>query len=330
MRPLFEYPPISVPIMGSSHSRPTPTTAVAVDTSSALHPRSLKRLKSAPHSLRLLRPLESASISRSSSPSYNSLSEKQVERDPSRKGRPCDCIAPHDYWQPPLPTKSILPVSVPIILLPSPTAGLLPTSASTQHTQSDLAYLRFLHDYPHYSSSWHVDALRRSEYSRLAQDETYVDYMGGALYPASLISVHAEFLQSTVLGNTHSESSRSVLSSSAVSDYLTRYHSTCSSKLSAALTARARAAVLSFFNAPPGSTVIFTANASAALKLVGEAFPFSPRAAYILPEDAHNSVHGIREFAKAKGAPIVYLSSPPRGGVRVREAFVGAPLLWRI
>ncbi|KAF8483940.1 pyridoxal phosphate-dependent transferase [Russula ochroleuca] len=287
--------------MGSSHSRPTATTTVAVDTSSALHPRSLKRLKSAPHSLRLLRPLESASISRSSSPSYNSLSEKQVERDPSRKGRPCDCIAPHDYWQPPLPTKSVLPVSVPIILLPSPTAGLLPAPASTQHSQSDVAYLRFLHDYPQYTSSWHVDALRRSEYSRLAQDETYVDYMGGALYPSSLISVHAEFLQSTVLGNTHSESP--------------------SSKLSAALTARARAAVLSFFNAPPGSTVIFTANASAALKLVGEAFPFTPRAAYILPEDAHNSVHGIREFAKAKGAPVVYLSSPPRGGVRVREAF---------
>lgn len=148
--------------------------------------------------------------------------------------------------------------------------------------------------------------------------------MGGALYPASLISVHAEFLQSAVLGNTHSESARSVLLSFAVTHHLTLYyyHLDFSSKLSAALTARARAAVLSFFNAPPGSTVIFTANASAALKLVGEAFPFSPRAAFILPEDAHNSVHGIREFAKAKGAPLVYLSSPPHGGVRVREAFV--------
>lgn len=95
-----------------------------------------------------------------------------------------------------------------------------------------------------------------------------------------------------------------------------------SSKLSAALAATARAAVLSFFNAPPGSTVVFTANASAALKLVGEAFPFTPASAFLLPEDAHNSVHGIREFARAKGAPIVYLPSPPRGGVRVREAFV--------
>jgi molybdenum cofactor sulfurtransferase len=201
--------------MGSTHSRPTAPTVVAVDTSSALRPRSLKRLKSAPHSLRPLRPLESASISRSSSPSYNSLSEKQVvvERDPSRKGRPCDCLATHDYWQPPLPspTKTVLPVTVSAIYLPSPTAGLLPTPPQTQHTQSDVAYLRFLHHHPQYSSSWHVDALRRSEYARLAPDETYVDYMGGALYPASLISVHADFLQSAVLGNTHSESSRSVL-----------------------------------------------------------------------------------------------------------------------
>ena len=197
--------------MGSSHSRPTAPTVLAVDTSSALPPRSLKRLKSAPHSLRPLRPLESASISRSSSPSYNSLSEKQfvVERDQSRKSRPCDCLAPHDYWQPPSPTKTLLPVTVSAIYLPSPTAGILPTPQTTQHTQSDTAYLRFLHDYPQYSSSWHVDALRRSEFTRLAPDETYVDYMGGALYPASLISVHAEFLQSAVLGNTHSESSRS-------------------------------------------------------------------------------------------------------------------------
>jgi len=202
--------------MGSTHSRPTAPTVVAVDTSSALRPRSLKRLKSAPHSLRPLRPLESASISRSSSPSYNSLSEKQlvVERVHSRKGHPCDCVAPHvaDYWQPPSPTKTVLPLTVSAIILPSPTAGLL-TTPTSPHTQSDAAYLRFLHDYPQYSSSWHIDSLRRSEYSRLAPDETYVDYMGGALYPSSLISVHAEFLQSTVLGNTHSESPRSVLSS---------------------------------------------------------------------------------------------------------------------
>ncbi|KAI9457536.1 PLP-dependent transferase [Russula earlei] len=285
--------------MGNNHSQPTSTPTV--DTASGLRPRALRRLKSTPHSLRPLRPLEIASMSRSPSPSFNSMSEKHSERE--KENRPCDC-SPH-VLPSHLSAKSVQPVSLPVVphlLLPSPTAGLFSAASRIRPTSdSDLAYARFLHDYPLYSSSWHVDALRRSEYARLAPDETYVDYMGGALYPASLISVHADFLQTAVLGNTHSESP--------------------SSKLSAALTATARAAVLSFFNAPPGSTVIFTANASAALKLVGEAFPFTPGAAFILPEDAHNSVHGIREFAKAKGAPIVYLSSPPQGGVRIKEVF---------
>ncbi|KAJ7935402.1 PLP-dependent transferase, partial [Mycena leptocephala] len=42
--------------------------------------------------------------------------------------------------------------------------------------------------------------------------ETYVDYMGGAIYPESLIRVHTEFLNRSVLGNTHSVSNSSKLS----------------------------------------------------------------------------------------------------------------------
>jgi len=38
-------------------------------------------------------------------------------------------------------------------------------------------------------------------------------------------------------------------------------------------------------------------------------------------------VDDIREFAMAKGTPIVYLPSSPCGGVRVREASVGALLV---
>jgi molybdenum cofactor sulfurtransferase len=315
--------------MGNNNSRPTATSPV--DPASALHhgPRSLKRLKSAPHSLRSLRLLDS----RSTSSSFNSFSEKHSEKDkenqhPSRTGHPCVCASP------PSCPKSVQPLSVPVITrvhLPSPTAGLLSAPSSARFaSESDSAYARFLRDYPQYSSSWHVDALRRSEYDRLTPEETYVDYMGGALYPASLISVHAQFLQTAVLGNTHSESPRSALLSCAAVMTCPLTHRIFSSKLSAALTATARATVLSFFNAPPGSTVIFTANASAALKLVGEAFPFRPGVAFILPEDAHNSVHGIREFAMAKGAQIVYLSSPPRGGVRAQEAFVSSFLSWRI
>ncbi|KAH9022461.1 pyridoxal phosphate-dependent transferase [Lactarius hengduanensis] len=204
----------------------------------------------------------------------------------SASGSPCHqpITGSHARLSPPSRATSVHPPPVPAysphILLPSPAAGFLsPAPSRGLVSDYDAAYARFLHDYPQYASSWHVDALRRSEYSRLGPDETYVDYMGGAIYPTSLISVHAEFLQSAVLGNTHSESSRFVSSSDCTAS---------------------------------GSTVVFTANASAALKLVGEAFPFTP-------EDAHNSVHGIREFSRSKGAPIVYLPSPPRGGVLVKE-----------
>ena len=62
------------------------------------------------------------------------------------------------------------------------------------------------------------------------------------------------------------------------------------SQLSLDCAAEARAAVLSFFKAPPEYTVIFTANATAALKLVGESFPFVGGSSYVLGMDSHNSV----------------------------------------
>jgi molybdenum cofactor sulfurtransferase len=52
------------------------------------------------------------------------------------------------------------------------------------------------------------------------------------------------------------------------------------------------------------TTSIFTPNASGALKLVGESYPFSPHGHYLLTFDNHNSVNGIREFAHARRAPV--------------------------
>ena len=66
--------------------------------------------------------------------------------------------------------------------------------------------------------------------------------------------------------------------------------------------ARARRAVLRFFNASPDEwTVVFTANASHALKLIGESYPFGPGDRFLLTFDNHNSVNGIREFARVGG-----------------------------
>ncbi|KAG6898004.1 hypothetical protein C0992_007493 [Termitomyces sp. T32_za158] len=157
------------------------------------------------------------------------------------------------------------------------------------------AYNAFLRDFPEYRSTWILDTLRRTDYTRLEYTgETYVDYMGGALFPESLIKVHTDFLSRNVMGNTHSVSN--------------------SSKLSLQCADEARAAVLAFFNAPPEYTVVFTANATGALKLVGESFPFTGGSSYVLGSDAHNSVHGIRQYATVRGANVAYIPSTPNGG----------------
>eukprot|EP00977_Amphora_coffeiformis_P012435 scaffold3075_cov134-Amphora_coffeaeformis.AAC.2 len=74
-----------------------------------------------------------------------------------------------------------------------------------------------------------------------------------------------------------------------------------------------RAYVLRYFNASPEEYIaVFTSNATGALKLVGESYPFatgggSSSSHYVLTFDNHNSVNGIREFARKKGAQVTYV-----------------------
>jgi selenocysteine lyase/cysteine desulfurase/LmbE family N-acetylglucosaminyl deacetylase len=142
----------------------------------------------------------------------------------------------------------------------------------------------FLRAYPTYATTSRLDDLRATEYSRLDEhDHVYLDYTGGGLYADSQIRGHADLLRSCVFGNPHSVNP----TSQAMTD----------------LDERARAYVLQYFNADPEEYVaIFTANASGALKLVGEAYPFQPGGLFHLLYDNHNSVVGLREFARARGA----------------------------
>ncbi|KZS88200.1 PLP-dependent transferase [Sistotremastrum niveocremeum HHB9708] len=159
-------------------------------------------------------------------------------------------------------------------------------------------YERFLAAFPEYALTASLDILRSTELTRLdkPESETYVDYMGGSLFPERLVKWHSGFLQDNILGNTHSISS--------------------SSQLSARHASEARKAVLDFFDAPADQyTVVFTSSTTAAIKLVAESFPFGSTSSLILPADAHNSVHGIRCFAKHNGSQIHYLPTLPRGGV---------------
>ena len=76
---------------------------------------------------------------------------------------------------------------------------------------------------------------------------------------------------------------------------------------------------------PPEYRVIFTANATGALKLVGEAYPFDTGSRLLLTSDNHNSVNGLREFARAAGATTTYLPSTPPS-LRVDEDRLNACL----
>ncbi len=132
-------------------------------------------------------------------------------------------------------------------------------------------------------------ALRRKEFSRLdGADHAYLDYTGSALYAERQVAAHHALLRRSVFGNPHSESD--------------------SSRASTALIEQARTAVLRFLDADESDyAVCFTANASAAVKLVAESYPFGPSAGCLLSADNHNSVNGIREYAARAGAPVRYI-----------------------
>jgi selenocysteine lyase/cysteine desulfurase len=147
--------------------------------------------------------------------------------------------------------------------------------------------------YPAFNTTSVLDELRATEYSRLdEQRHIYLDYTGGGLYADCQLRDHMELLRSNVFGNPHSLNP--------------------TSRAMTELCEQARLLVLEYFNASPDEyTVIFTSNASNALKLVGEAYPFKPGGQFLLLFDNHNSVNGIREFARAKGATITYLPVMP-------------------
>ncbi len=159
--------------------------------------------------------------------------------------------------------------------------------------QMDSCYQHFLRMYPAYRHTAALDELRARQYSRLdEQQQVYLDYTGGGLYADSQLTAHMDILRRGVFGNPHSSNPTSMAA--------TR------------LDERARRYVLEYFNAAPEEYVcIFTQNASGALKLVGESYPFAPGDRFILTFDNHNSVNGIREFARAKGADVIYIPVVP-------------------
>ena len=143
------------------------------------------------------------------------------------------------------------------------------------------------------------ESLRRREFSRLDErDIAYLDFAAAALYGASQVATYSQRLLRGVFGNPHSEHGPSQASEADLG--------------------LARAATLEFFDADPALyDVCFTANASAAIKLVAESYPFGPARGLILAADNHNSMNGIREYARAAGAAVCVV--PLDEGLRLLE-----------
>ncbi|XP_057950227.1 molybdenum cofactor sulfurase isoform X2 [Malania oleifera] len=127
-----------------------------------------------------------------------------------------------------------------------------------------------------------IDDIRASEFKRL-DGLVYLDHAGATLYSELQMEAIFKDLTTSVYGNPHSQSD----SSSATSD----------------IVRQARQQVLEYCNASPRDyRCIFTSGATAALKLVGEAFPWSSQSCFMYTMENHNSVVGIREYALHQGA----------------------------
>ncbi|XP_014095343.3 molybdenum cofactor sulfurase 3 [Bactrocera oleae] len=119
-----------------------------------------------------------------------------------------------------------------------------------------------------------ADAIE-SDFQRI-KDNVYLDHAGTTLYPDSLIDASSKVLKENLFCNPH----------------------TC--KVTGDLIDQARYRILQHFNTDVTEyAVIFTANATAALKLVGECFNFGEDAnnmgAFYYCQENHTSVLGMRE-----------------------------------
>jgi molybdenum cofactor sulfurtransferase len=191
--------------------------------------------------------------------------------------------------------------------MPISATNAAPAQPLDEHPTLSAAFERFLETHPVYRSTGRLDVLRDTEYARLDhQRQIYLDYTGGSLYAETQLYEHLALLRDNVFGNPHSTNP----TSQAMTD----------------LVERTRATVGAFLHADPDEyEVIFTPNASGALRLVGEAYPFAPGGELLLSADNHNSVNGLREFARAKGATYRYAPLQPED-LRLDETALSAML----
>jgi selenocysteine lyase/cysteine desulfurase len=168
--------------------------------------------------------------------------------------------------------------------------------------------MRNFHDlYPEYAATAALDELRVQEYPHLDHaGEVYLDYTGAGVYSLAQLRAHQDRLAARCYGNPHSANPTSVASTELVES--------------------ARSAVLDFLHADPAEyAAIFTPNATGACRLVGESYPFGRGRELVMTFDNHNSVNGVREYARRAGARLRYVPAE-RPELRTSDAAVRSAL----
>lgn len=131
-----------------------------------------------------------------------------------------------------------------------------------------------------------VDAMRAKEFPHM-HGSVYLDHAGATMYSKTQLDAAFQELQSGLFTNPHSATGSTHMESTT------------------AKIDNVRRQVLAFFSASEEEyALIFTSGATAALKLVGESFPWTETSTFAHSVDSHTSVLGIRGNAAAHGATI--------------------------
>ncbi|CEG43365.1 molybdenum cofactor sulfurase [Plasmopara halstedii] len=135
-------------------------------------------------------------------------------------------------------------------------------------------------------TKWQIDEMRMNEFPQLS-GRVYLDHAGATIYSKTQLNAVFQELQGTLFANPHS-----ALGGDEVESTTARID-------------RVRSQVLNFFSASEHEyTLIFTSGATAALKLVGESFPWTSKSTFAHSMDSHTSVLGIRGYAAAHGSSV--------------------------
>ncbi|KAJ1935655.1 hypothetical protein FBU59_005316, partial [Linderina macrospora] len=158
-----------------------------------------------------------------------------------------------------------------------------------------------------------LETIRRAEYPQLFSGDSlrtvYLDHAGSTLCAASHVRNHTNMLLTQIPANPHSRHQSSQWTHAGIE--------------------QARARLLQFLGTSEKTyAIVFTANATAAIKLAGELTPMDDgKGAFCYTQESHTSVVGLRKMASNRGIGVVPAKFDDLDQVLAPENSTGTSLL---